>query len=184
MAPLTPSQTVGPFFHFGLKCTAPEGPPADVAGERIRIAGEVRDGAGAPVADALLEFWQADASGHYAHPDDPGATVPGDFNGFARVATDAEGRFALATIKPGSVPGPDGSPQAPHLLVGVLARGLLQRLVTRIYFDGEPSNETDAILRLVPAARRGTLVARAACDRQYRFDIVLQGSGETVFFDV
>jgi len=184
MAPLTPSQTVGPFFHFGLACTPPEGPSADVAGERIRIDGEVRDGAGAPVTDALIEFWQADASGHYAHPDDPAAAVPGGFDGFARVATDADGRFTLVTIKPGSVPGRDGSAQAPHLLVGVFARGLLQRLVTRIYFDGEPANDADAILSLVPEARRTTLLARAAANGEYRFDIVLQGTGETVFFDV
>jgi protocatechuate 3,4-dioxygenase alpha subunit len=184
MATLTPSQTVGPFFHFGLACTPPDGPPADVAGERIRIEGQVRDGAGAPVSDALLEFWQADASGHYAHPDDPGAVLPGVFDGFARVATDADGRFLLVTIKPGRVPAPDGSAQAPHLLVGVLARGLLQRLVTRVYFEGEPSNDADAILRLVPETRRGTLLAHAAADGQFRFDIVLQGDGETVFFDV
>jgi len=184
MAPLTPSQTVGPFFHFGLICTPPEGPPADVAGERIRITGDVRDGAGSPITDALIEFWQADASGHYAHPDDPGAVVPGGFDGFARVATDADGRYLLVTIKPGRVPAPDGSTQAPHLLVGVLARGLLQRLVTRLYFADEPSNDTDAILRLVPEARRTTLLARTVGEGEYRFDIVLQGNGETVFFDV
>ena len=176
MRGLTPSQTLGPFFDFGLvipngdQVAAPE-----ASGRRVTIAGVIRDSAGVPLPDALIEVWQADSSGTY------GASA---FGGFGRVATDDEGRFAFNTVVPGRVPGPDGRLQAPHLGVGVLARGLLTRLVTRIYFQDEPSNGEDAILSLVPAARRDTLLANRVDANRYRFDITLQGPGETVFFDV
>jgi protocatechuate 3,4-dioxygenase, alpha subunit len=183
---LTPSQTVGPFFHGGLECPDAATLASDqTLGTRVRIEGTVRDGAGDPVTDAVVEIWQANAAGRYQHPDDR-REVPLDpsFDGFGRCATDDGGRFAFATIKPGAVPGPNGSAQAPHLLVSVLARGLLTRLITRLYFDDEQANATDPVLALVPHDRRRTIIATRAGDGQYRFEIVLQGERETVFFDV
>jgi len=175
MSHLTPSQTVGPFFAVGLPW--PDGPyvvPAGTPGA-VWIRGRVLDGAGAPVPDALIETWQADPSGRY------GAD---GFRGFARVGTDADGGYAIHTVKPGAGPGPDGSTQAPHVAVSVFARGLLNRVVTRVYFaDEEAANATDPILAGVPAGSRATLVARAT-DDGYAFDILLQGDDETVFFSV
>ena len=186
MLPLTPSQTVGPFFLVAVPVRGRETlVTSATAGPRIVVEGSVRDGAGDFVPDALLEIWQANAAGHCNHPDDRRCQEPDRaFDGFGRVATDEAGGFAIETIKPGPVPGPDGRPQAPHLLVGLFARGLLTRLVTRIYFEDEASNTDDAILASVPAGRRATLIARQAAEGRYRFDIVLQGTGETVFFDV
>jgi protocatechuate 3,4-dioxygenase alpha subunit len=183
---LTPSQTVGPFFTVALPRPADDTVTAGTAHPRaILVGGVITDGSGAPVADALVETWQADPAGHYHHPDDRRhESTEAPFHGLARVATGPDGRFAIRTVKPGPVPGPDGRPQAPHLAVGLLARGLLERLVTRIYFDDEPANATDPILALVPAARRGTLIARTVAPGQFRIDFVLQGDGETVFFDV
>jgi protocatechuate 3,4-dioxygenase alpha subunit len=146
------------------------------AGRRITIDGAVLDGAGAPVRDGLVEIWQADASGRYLDGDPA-------FRGYGRTATDALGRFRFDTVKPGSVAGPGGGAQAPHVLVAVFAPGILTRYWTRIYFDDERSNETDAVLALVPPDRRSTLIARAAAPGRYTFDIRLQGPGETVFFD-
>ena len=186
MPGLTPFQTVGPFFDFGLVIPGGEtiAQPA-TAGRHIAIEGTVLDGAGEGVPDALVEIWQANAAGKYRHPDD-GTPAPIDptFDGFGRIATAAAGRFAFTTIFPGRVGGLRGSLQAPHLVVGVLARGVLTRLVTRMYFADEPSNEEDHVLQLVPPARRPTLVALPAGPDRYRFDIVLQGQGETVFFDL
>jgi protocatechuate 3,4-dioxygenase alpha subunit len=184
--PLTPSQTVGPFFHVAMPVRGRETLVASATpGPRIVVEGSVRDGAGDPVPDALLEIWQANADGRCNHPEDPRGEGPDrTFDGFGRVATDAEGRFAIETIKPGSVRGPRGRAQAPHLVVGVFARGLLTRLVTRIYFEDEPSNADDPILASVPPDRRSTLVARRTLEGSYRFEIVLQGAGETIFFDV
>ena len=182
----TPSQTIGPFFGLlipqrgTLTLTA-----EDTTGRRVTVGGVVRDGAGAPVADALVEIWQANADGHCNHPDDPSSLGPDrTFGGFGRIHTDAAGGFTIGTIKPGSVPGPDGEPQAPHLVVGLFARGLLRRLVTRIYFDDEPLNARDPLLARVPADRRLTLIAEGRGAGSYCFDISLQGPRETVFFDV
>lgn len=186
MAGLTPFQTLGPFFDFGL--IIPHGGEVakpGAAGRHVTIEGTVRDGAGDVLPDALVEVWQANAAGRYAHAADTGeAPLDPDCDGFGRVATDEMGRFLFSTVVPGRVPGPDGALQAPHLAVGVLARGLLTRLVTRIYFEDEPANADDPILALVPADRRRTLLAARRSDNHYRFDVVLQGPDETVFFDV
>jgi protocatechuate 3,4-dioxygenase alpha subunit len=186
MPGLTPFQTLGPFFDFGL-VISDGGIVAQptAAGRHITIEGTVRDGAGDVLPDAVIEIWQANAAGKYRHPDDhQHAPIDPACDGFGRVATDDHGHFALTTIVPGRVPGPDGSLQAPHLAVGVLARGLLTRLVTRMYFKDESSNAEDAVLALVPPGRRATLLAKPLGADRYRFDIVLQGPGETVFFDV
>lgn len=182
MSGATPFQTVGPFFHFGLSFDGSN--RLKGKGPRIVIEGAVTDGAGAAVPDAMIETWQADAGGRYRHPEDTRGAADPVFDGFGRTATDAKGRFSLDTIKPGPVPGPGNRLQAPHLVVGFFARGLLTRLVTRIYFDDEAANETDPILELVPGARAGTLVAKRIGDGRYRFDIALQGKNETVFFAV
>jgi protocatechuate 3,4-dioxygenase alpha subunit len=187
---ITPSQTVGPYFHFGLT-------PADygfrglvdnnlvtpdAVGEHVRIAGRLTDGVGEPVADALIEIWQADGAGRYAGRE-PRANVR--FKGFGRAATAKDGTFGFATVKPGAVPGPGGRPQAPHINVGIFARGMLKRLFTRIYFEDEAANADDAILALVPAERRATLVATRSGSIDglplFVFDIRLQGDRETVF---
>jgi protocatechuate 3,4-dioxygenase, alpha subunit len=181
----TTSHTVGPFFSIGLSRLdrtdlAPEGTP----GERVSIEGRLIDGDGEPVPDALIELWQADAQGKYAHPEDSRHEASkSSFNGFGRAHTDGEGKFRFKTIKPGAVPGPGGKPQAPHIAVSVFARGLQRRLTTRIYFPGEAANESDYALGLVPAARRATLIARQTTPGKLAWDIVLQGKGETVFFD-
>lgn len=195
MAGITPSQTVGPFFASALTpgdkypWRQPIGNDLitpDASGERIRIEGRVFDVDNAPVNDAMIEIWQADASGRYAHPADqqrPNAK----FTGFGRCGTGPDGGFSFSTIKPGSVAGPDGKPQAPHIVVAVFARGLPRQACTRIYFGDEKGNAVDPILNLVPAERRNTLIARRAeKDGQivYAFDIKLQGENETAFFDV
>jgi protocatechuate 3,4-dioxygenase alpha subunit len=169
----TPWQTVGPFCHFGLHTVQPRGPE----GGAIELGGRILDGAGAPVPDALVEIWQADAEGRYAVG--PGAP----FLGFGRAATTEEGRYLFRTVRPGRVKGPGGTLQAPHIAVGVFGRGLLKRLVTRTYFAGESSNAEDPILALVPEARRATLLAHPI-PGGWTFDIVLQGDHETVFFDI
>jgi protocatechuate 3,4-dioxygenase alpha subunit len=153
-------------------------------GLHLKIGGRVLDGDGLPVTDALVEIWQADAHGRYAHPEDTREVplTPG-VRGFGRVPTDAEGRFRFFTIKPGPVADPQGGLQAPHLLVSVFMRGLLKRLVTRVYFPDEARNADDRVLRLVPVERRGTLVARPLASDELEWDIILQGAGETVFFD-
>jgi protocatechuate 3,4-dioxygenase alpha subunit len=186
MLTLTPSQTVGPFFHVAIPARGHETLVTDATpGPRIIVEGSVLDGAGDPVPDALIEIWQANAAGCWNHPEDPRSPERDRaFEGFGRVGTGADGRFAIETVKPGAVWEPDGQTRAPHLLAGVFARGLLTRLVTRIYFEDEPANAHDPILALVPADRRSTLVARWNRQDTYAFDIVLQGPGETVFFDV
>ena len=160
----TPSQTVGPFFEAALPW--PEGPV--VVADGFWIRGTVLDGAGEAVPDALVETWQADPDGRY-HGD----------RGFGRCPTDAAGGWAVRTVQPGPVDG-----QAPHLAVSVFARGLLNRVVTRVYFpDDAEARGTDPVLASVDPDRRATLVATPAADG-YRFDVRLQGDGETVFFDV
>jgi len=187
MGGVTPSQTVGPFFDFGLEIAGGgmvASPGAD--GRHLVVRGSLRDGAGGPVADAIVEIWQANAAGRYRHPaDDRGIPLDDGCDGFGRVATSSEGRFTIQTVMPGRVPGPEqGQWQAPHLLISVLARGLLQRLATRMYFPDETANDQDPVLALVPPDRRGTLIARRLDAETFEFDIVLQGPGETVFFDV
>jgi protocatechuate 3,4-dioxygenase alpha subunit len=187
MTALTPFSTVGPFFKLLVRNRA-EGTDCLVLdatrGDRIAIRGVLRDGTGSPIDDGLVEIWQADAGGRYHHADDPRheAADPA-FTGFGRAATARGGSFAFQTIKPGSVPAPDGQPQAPHILVSVMARGVMSRCWTRLYFEGEPLNETDPILRLVPAERRQTLIATRGLDGTFEFNVVLQGADETVFFD-
>jgi protocatechuate 3,4-dioxygenase alpha subunit len=193
---ITPSQTVGPFFKYGL---TPNGQydwndaftnslvTPETSGERIRVQGRVLDGDGAPVTDAMLEIWQADAQGWFSDPQDKRALPNSTFKGFGRCGTDANGDYAFDTIRPGSVPDPDGKPQAPHLLLAIFARGMLLHLYTRVYFGGEAANSADPVMALVPADRRDTLIARreqGAGNAVYRFDIRLQGDNETVFFDI
>jgi protocatechuate 3,4-dioxygenase alpha subunit len=192
---ITPSQTVGPFFKYGL---TPNGQyewndaftsnllTPDVSGEHIRIEGRVFDGDGAPVPDCMLEVWQADSQGRFADPQDTRALPNAAFRGFGRCGTDADGFFSFDTIKPGSVPNPDGKPQAPHLLLAVFARGMLRHLYTRIYFGDEERNGSDPVLALVPADRRATVIAQPMASKPstYQVDIWLQGGRETVFFDI
>jgi protocatechuate 3,4-dioxygenase alpha subunit len=181
----TTSQTVGPFFQIGFErlCGADLTAPG-VAGERVVLEGRVLDGDGVPVPDALLEIWQANAHGRYAHPDDKqDKPLDPTFKGYGRVATDEGGRFRLTTIKPGPVPGPHGTTQAPHLAVSIFMRGLLKRLVTRVYFPDDSRLTNDPVLNLVDPARRETLIAKAGGAGTLHWDVILQGPHETVFFD-
>ena len=188
----TPSQTVGPFFHLGLDrpewADLTRGNPQRA--RRIAIEGRVLDGDGAPVPDAMIELWQANAAGRYNHPDDRQDDKPLDpnFRGFGRVATDAEGRFRVVTIKPGPVPGRGNALQAPHINLAVFARGMLIHLYTRIYFADEPLNAGDPLLSSIEdAAVRDTLLARRATEGAppvWHFDIVLQGENETAFLEI
>lgn len=177
---LTPSQTLGPFFSHAL--TWSDGP--DVVAEGTQgafwLRGTVFDGAGEPVPDAMIESWQASPDGRFDHPDDPRGAVPG-FRGFGRSLTDDTGRWGVRTVRPGRVPGQDGRPQAPHIDLSVFARGLLDRVVTRVYLPDEPSNADDPVLAALPEPGRSTLLARFT-DDGYVFDIRLQGERETVFF--
>ena len=175
---MTASQTVGPFFNFGLTADPRLGVMAreGVEGERIRVEFRVTDGDGVPTrGDSMIEIWQADAEGCYNAP---------NFYGFGRLETDADGTCVFETIKPGRVPGAGGRLQAPHLNIIVFARGLLKHCFTRLYFDGESSNRVDEALALVPESRRATLIARNTGDNIWRMDIRLQGDEETVFFDL
>jgi protocatechuate 3,4-dioxygenase, alpha subunit len=185
---LTPSQTVGPYFSMRLPW--PEGPYVVAEGTpgAITIYGRLIDGAGDPIPDGLIETWQADPHGRFAHPDDPRGPVPdGDkaFRGFGRVPTGHDGSFKIVTLKPGPLPFGDGRGEAPHINVSVFSRGMLDRSVTRIYFpDEEAANAADPVLEQVPAGRRATLIAEPAGDGLLRFDIRMQGPAETVFFDL
>jgi protocatechuate 3,4-dioxygenase alpha subunit len=198
----TTSQTVGPYFQIGLArfyiddLTGP-----GISGERVEIEGRFFDGDGQPVPDGVIEIWQADAQGKYAHQEnsqelesiqnnDPQKKEfaqahegRGVFRGFGRVPTQADGSFRFKTIKPGRVPAPDGTLQAPHIAVSVFTRGLLRRLVTRIYFPDEPGNAEDFALKLVEEGRRHTLIAKKLSDSRLEWNVVLQGTDETVFFD-
>jgi protocatechuate 3,4-dioxygenase, alpha subunit len=192
----TPSQTVGPYFAYGLvpqqygygnalqAIATGQMAAADVPGQRIRIEGQVFDGAAKPIADALLELWQADNLGRYAHARDPRGSNA-NFKGFGRfgTGTDPENKFIFDTVKPGAI---DGT-SAPHVNVILTMRGMLLHTFTRIYFDDEAAaNARDPVLATVPADRRATLIAKrtaAATETIYRFDIHMQGPRETVFFD-
>jgi protocatechuate 3,4-dioxygenase alpha subunit len=205
MSDITPSQTVGPYFAYGLaphsRCNwSPDQKlydwketvganlvTPDASGEKIHIEGRVTDGDDQPINDAMIEIWQADAQGRYAHPRDNRALPNTQFKGFGRSATDKDGVYSFDTIKPGSVPGPSGTQQAPHIVFCVYSRGMLRQIYTRAYFSDEKANDTDPILALVPAGRRGTLIAHKETrggQTVYRFDIRVQGKDETVFFDI
>lgn len=182
---LTASQTTGPFVAISFERTLVDDvAPPSVAGERAVIQGRVLDGDGKPVDDAVIETWQANAHGKYAHPEDTREKLlEPEFKGFGRVLTDRQGAFTLKTIKPGCVPGPGGALQAPHLVVLIFMRGLLKHLVTRVYFPDESSNAEDPVLALVPADRRATLIARKMGGGVLEWNVVLQGKDETAFFD-
>lgn len=186
---LTPSQTVGPYFSIGLPWPAGPHAAAPSTPGAITIAGTVFDGAGEPIPDHLLEFWQPDRDGRFADLFGHGGSSeqPG-FRGFARCGSEfGDGSYQLVTVKPGPVPGPPGSLQAPHIAVTLLARGLLDRCVTRIYFaDEERANALDPVLMRVASERRATLLAQPSANDTYRFDIRLQGppTRETVFFAI
>lgn len=193
----TPSQTVGPYFAIGLtqqifgrrQIANPSVCASDTPGEHVRIVGRVFDGAGAPVEDAMLEIWQADSDGIYAHPADKRSGERRDprFRGFGRAGTTPQGDFFFETVKPGAVPGPGNTLQAPHINLTVFSRGMLTHAFTRIYFDDEAeTNSNDPILALVDANRRGTLIAKreeTTAGTVYKFDIHLQGKAETVFLE-
>lgn len=168
----TPSQTIGPFFHLCLTAYEIGGSLAGpaVQGERLTLIVRVLDGDGAPVDDAVIELWQADAT----------------FRGFGRLPTDEQGTCVFETVKPGRATSSNGTPEAPHIDVSVFARGLLKRAVTRIYFAGDPANEQDPVLALASAERRNTLIARPDPDQLqvWKFDIHLCGEYETVFFEI
>lgn len=184
-----PSQTVGPYFAIGLTTPRPvahiAGP--DAKGERVKLACTVIDGEGKPIPDAMIETWQANAEGKYNHPDDT-QEKPLDphFIGHGRLGTNDQGGCVFETIRPGRVPGPDGTLQAPHLAISIFARGLLKRLATRVYFAGDPANAEDPILALVPQERRGTLLAQPVGGQAgaWSIEFRLSGENETVFFDV
>jgi protocatechuate 3,4-dioxygenase alpha subunit len=192
MAPRqTPSQTVGPYFAYGLtpeqygydlaSIAGSDMAPPDVEGQRIRVEGRVFDGNNAVIPDALIEIWQADSMGRYVHPSDPRGSNA-TFKGFGRcgTGTDKQSRFIFDTVKPGAV----DTDQAPHLNVIVMMRGMLLHAYTRIYFADEAANATDKVLALVPADWRHTLIAQPIGGNAYRFDIHMQGPDETVFFDI
>jgi len=204
MSDITPSQTVGPFFAYGLtphnRCDWKPNSTydwkdtiggnlvtPDATGQKIHIEGSVLDGDGKPINDAMIEIWQADSQGRYAHARGEKPRPNAKFTGFGRSATDKAGVYSFDTVKPGVVPGPDGKPQAPHIVFCIYSRGMLRQVYTRLYFSDEAANAADPILTLVPADRRATLIAHKEMRGElavYRFDIRVQGENETVFFDI
>lgn len=197
MVKQSPSQTIGPYFAYGLTPEAygREGiasnrlVTADTQGVHITIEGRVLDGEGAPVDDALVEIWQANAAGRYRHPADRRNELALDdsFVGFGRCGTGKDGAFRFETIKPGRVPGQGNALQAPHIGIIIFARGMPVHAYSRLYFSDEAdANAEDPVLRALDRARRGSLIAQREETPNgplYRFDIRLQGEGETVFFD-
>lgn len=175
----TAHQTAGPYWHMidfpaWADLLREDGPNAGASGERIVIEGTITDGESALVTDAMVEIWHADPAGRY----------DGQFQGFGRCASDAEGRFRFTTLKPGPVPGRGNTLQAPHVQITLFARGLLSHVTTRLYFAGDKLNETDPLLALVPAERRATLIAAPGASGAWRLDIRLRGGAETVFLDI
>lgn len=184
---LTPSQTIGPFFHISLPHEGGERLVSPQDPDSLRIVGAIVDGEGAPVPDGMVEIWQANRNGRYSHPEDQRSDPPleENFSGFGRCQTDGDGRYEFLTVKPGAVPGPDGRPQAPHILVTVFARGLLKQLVTRMYFpDEEEANSTDLVLTSIENPEDRTTLIAHQVDGALGFDIYLQGDRQTMFFDV
>jgi protocatechuate 3,4-dioxygenase beta subunit len=189
---LTPSQTIGPFFALGLvgsneddlACREPGG--ARAQGTPIVVSGQVTDERGEPVRKALIEVWQANRWGKYEHPDDTtDAPLDPHFKGWGRMLTDAEGRYRLRSIKPGAYPNPgyDNWMRPPHIHYSIFAAGLMQRLVTQMYFPGEALNDIDPILNgIEDLEARASLISRKISEGQYQFDLVLRGPGETAFF--
>ena len=185
----TPSQTVGPFYSIGLTDRAMNTLVREsTQGQRIRIEGQVIDGDGKPVPDAMIEIWQANVAGRYNHPDDKQEKpLDQSFTGWGRSGTGPSGSYFFETIKPGPVPASAESVQAPHINMIVFARGMLVHAFTRIYFSDEPANETDPVLNSIEKERRQTLIAARHEENGktiYRFDIRIQGRDETVFFDM
>ncbi len=187
---MTASQTVGPYLHIGFNPLNKDNLVGEgVTGEPVVIEGRVFDGFGKPINDGVIEIWQANAHGKYAHPEDKRdlPLEPG-FKGFGRIPTDSNGGFRFTTIKPGRAPGPGGKLQAPHIVVSFFARGLLKHVVSRIYFPDEASNEEDPVLKQVPPERRSTLIANKVADGVLQWNILIQGDwhgqAETVFFDI
>jgi len=190
MSLLTPSQTIGPFY-FGTLISGyrHDLAPVGVAGERIEIVLALHDAEGAIVPDGLLEIWQANSHGRYNHPDDR-RNLPLDpnFDGFGRASTFTDGTSRFSTVKPGRVPWPGGGMQAPHINISIFARGVLNRLATRLYFDGDPANAEDPVLKMIEPARRSTLIAKkdppiGGKGGAWRLPIHIGGPAETVFFD-
>jgi protocatechuate 3,4-dioxygenase alpha subunit len=182
----TSSQTIGPYLHIGLTWLITDDlAPAGVSGEKVAIEGRIVDGDGNAVNDAVVEIWQANAHGRYAHPDDTqDKPLEPQFKGFGRLTTDNDGVFRFTTIKPGRVPAPGGGLQAPHLNVTIFTRGLLKHLITRMYFPHEPANDEDPVLQRVPLERRQTLIAMPSEGKgALNWNVILQGQDETVFFD-
>lgn len=184
---MTTWQTVGPFFRIGLeRLFQADIAGVDVTGERIAVEGCVLDGDGVAIPDAIVEVWQANAEGKYAHPaDTQDKPLEPGFKGFGRLPTDERGSFRFTTVKPGPVPGPNGKPQAPHLVIGLMMRGLLRGLVTRAYFPDQPLNVSDQILSCIPPPRRSTLMLAQSSEHTdlYTWQIHMQGDRETVFLD-
>jgi protocatechuate 3,4-dioxygenase alpha subunit len=183
---MSASQTVGPFFSIGLEhLNRNDLAVPGISGTVVTIRGQILDGDRQPVPDAQLETWQADAEGNYSeYKCEAAGHSPAKFTGFARIFTDAAGRFGFRTIKPGSVQGAGGEGQAPHIAVFVLMRGLLKPLYTRIYFPGEAANDSDPVLSLVPVERKGTLIAHGNEKKDsLEWNVLLQGPDETVFFE-
>jgi protocatechuate 3,4-dioxygenase alpha subunit len=173
MPSATASQTVGPFWHLIEHAEMADLTRFGATGEKVTITGRITDGDGAPVTDALVEIWQADPP------------ISENFPGFGRAGTNMDRNFSFITVKPGPVAGRGNALQAPHLALTIMARGLLKGLLTRLYFAGDPLNQTDPLLNLIEdPSRRATLIAHPAAPGTWHLDIRLQGANETVFLDI